>query len=138
MGTEKLGGISLNGYSIVGDGTTANVGGVLTGWNELKSGTQGYPLYEGRKGFPGAKTLDDWPWIMNDFKKAGFVTAGHLGDSSNILPFGMRLRGLKTSQFDHDISPYFYHGEHMGNCNVGLHRSEVVLNFVNSFLKAYN
>ena len=92
----------------------------MTGWNELKSGTPGYPLYEGRRGFPGSQTLDAWPWIMKQFSEAGFVTAGHLGDSPEILPFAMRMDGLKTSPFDHDISPYFYHGENMKNCNVGL------------------
>ena len=76
----------------------------MTGWNELKSGTPGYPLYEGRTGFPGSRILDGWPWIMKQFKEAGFVTTRHLGDSSTILPFAMRLKGLKTSPFDHMIS----------------------------------
>ena len=74
---------------------------------------------------------------MKQFKKAGFITAGHLGDATMILPFAMRLKGLKSSQFDHDVSPYFYHGENLRNCNVGLHRSEVALKFINQFLKAY-
>ena len=35
---NEMGAIFFDGHGIVGDGTTANVAGALTGWNELKSG----------------------------------------------------------------------------------------------------
>ncbi|CAF1552481.1 unnamed protein product, partial [Adineta ricciae] len=58
---NELGAIVMKGYNIVGDGTPAALFPILTGQTERE-------LPESRRGYPNATTVDDFPWIWNDFK----------------------------------------------------------------------
>ncbi|XP_028410405.1 uncharacterized protein LOC114533029 [Dendronephthya gigantea] len=64
---DELHSVIFNGHSIVGDGTTENVVGMLVGrfLDELP---------EGRKGRPGAECIDRWPLIFKDMREHGYVT----------------------------------------------------------------
>ena len=142
---EQLGSLSFNGYGVVADGTTGNLGGILTGWNEVESGNEGCPLFEARRGFKGAKHVDEWPWIMHDAAAAGFITGGHVGDAEVIGPFAMRLRGFQKSPFHHDLAPLFYTGfDKTGGglrdkvCHSGEGRFTSTLNFLKQFMKVYH
>src|SRR5689334_23083646 len=51
----------MNGFTIVGDGTTVQLTGMLTGKRPSDH-------YEGRSGHPDAKRIDDWPWIFKPLR----------------------------------------------------------------------
>jgi len=53
---EQLGAVVVEGYNIVGDGTPQALLPLLTGRTETE-------LPEARRGFDGARTVDDHPWI---------------------------------------------------------------------------
>jgi len=64
---NKLGAVVMKGYNVVGDGTPQALLPILTGFSEPE-------LPEARRGFDGAKTVDDHPWIWNRLKQVGYVT----------------------------------------------------------------
>ena len=64
---NQLRGSIFNGFSIVGDGTTAALLAMLFGVFENE-------IHETRRGFPGATSLDDIGSIFKDFRKHGYVT----------------------------------------------------------------
>lgn len=65
---EKLGGIVVEGYNIVGDGTPQALLPMLTGRTETE-------LPEARRGFKEAQQVDDHPWIWRRLtKERGYAT----------------------------------------------------------------
>ena len=95
---NELGGIVLEGYNIVGDGTTPSLLGLLTGKMEEE-------LPESRKGFEGAKTVDGYPWIWNDLKKLGYVTQ-YGEDMVQYSTFTLRLLGFQNQSTDYSYRPF--------------------------------
>jgi hypothetical protein len=83
----------LNGYTIVGDGTTANLGGILTGEHE-------FYLPEARKKITNSSTVDSWPWIWKEAEALGYVTA-FLEDEPNQGAFTLRLNGFQNPPTDY-------------------------------------
>ena len=141
---ESMGAIFFSGHSIVGDGTTANVAAVHTGYSELHSGEPGYPLHEARRGYAGSSFLDDWPWIGNEMKKRGFATAGHFGSRQDIGAFSMRLHGFKKPPFDHYMIPLFsalssqnLWGDATDFCFDGVTQEMFTVNFATEFFQTY-
>ena len=65
---ENLGGIVLNGYNIVGDGTSQALIPMLTGKTELE-----LPETRKRKGIV-AYNVNVYPFVWNDFKDQGYLT----------------------------------------------------------------
>ncbi|XP_047134032.1 uncharacterized protein LOC100202831 isoform X1 [Hydra vulgaris] len=59
--------IILKGHTIIGDGTTAQLAGILIGEHEKD-------LPEARRSFTSSGTCDKFNFIFNDFHKAGFIT----------------------------------------------------------------
>ncbi|XP_065645372.1 uncharacterized protein LOC136075863 [Hydra vulgaris] len=59
--------IILNGHTIIGDGTTAQLAGILIGEHEKD-------LPEARRSFTSSGTCDKFNFIFKDFHKAGFIT----------------------------------------------------------------
>ncbi|XP_061194183.1 uncharacterized protein LOC133202384 [Saccostrea echinata] len=96
--TEELGGIVLKGYNIVGDGTPQALLPILTGQTEVE-------LPEARRGKPGAKVVDDHPWIWKEFKKAGYMTQ-YGEDMHWIGTFHYRMLGFEKQPVDHYWRPY--------------------------------
>lgn len=90
---DVLGGVVLEGYNIVGDGTTQALLPILTGKTETE-------LPESRRGFKNATTVDNYPWIWNDLRDIGYVT--QFGeDMTRFGTFNYRLMGFKNQPVDH-------------------------------------
>ncbi|KAH9515448.1 hypothetical protein Btru_014472 [Bulinus truncatus] len=102
---KQLGGIELDGYNIVGDGTVQALLPILTGHTE-------HDLHPARRGVPGSREVDDFPWIWNKFKESGYVTAWG-EDMSHIGTFQLRLHGFKEQPTDHSMRTYFLLSEPM-------------------------
>ena len=79
----KLGFVTLKGYNIVGDGTPQALLPILTGLKETE-------LPEARRGYANASYVDNFPWIWNDYKKAGYVTQW-AEDMQSIGTFQLRM-----------------------------------------------
>lgn len=135
---KELQAFVFNGYSIVGDGTTPALTAMLTGkWLRSLKGN-----------FPN---LDDWPWIMKDYKNKGYVTL-YAEDDPRIASFNSRLGGFDEQPTDHYIRPFWLAVEQRGvngrrrNKTDLLYRvcfdseplHNVTLNYVMSFLQAYS
>ncbi|KAK6979641.1 hypothetical protein BgiMline_020627 [Biomphalaria glabrata] len=88
-----LNGIEMEGYNILGDGTPAAIMPILIGKREEE-------LHEARRGYPGAKSVDDFPWIWKEFKQAGYVTAWG-EDDAHLGTFQYRLLGFNDQPTDH-------------------------------------
>lgn len=95
---DRLGGVVLEGYNIVGDGTTQALLPMLTGRTETE-------LPESRRGFDGATTVDGFPWFWNDLHKIGYVTQ-YGEDQSPYGTFTYRLLGFKDQPTDHYMRPF--------------------------------
>ncbi|KAL8624498.1 hypothetical protein ACOMHN_053041 [Nucella lapillus] len=95
---DTLGGIELESYNILGDGTPAALLPILTGQQEEE-------LPEARRGYKGAKPVDNHPWIWRDFSKRGYVTAW-AEDQSSIGTFHYRMLGFKDPPTDHFMRPF--------------------------------
>ncbi|XP_025079252.1 LOW QUALITY PROTEIN: uncharacterized protein LOC112555193 [Pomacea canaliculata] len=96
---ETLGGLELEGYNIVGDGTTAALLPILTGHHEEE-------LPEARRGMPGAQPVDGHPWVWKEFKRHGYVTA-YAEDMANVGTFQYRMLGFKEQPTDHYMRPFY-------------------------------
>lgn len=88
-----LNGIEMEGYNILGDGTPAAIMPILIGHREEE-------LHEARRGYEGAKPVDDFPWIWKEFKEAGYATAWG-EDDAHLGTFQYRLLGFADQPTDH-------------------------------------
>nr|KAG5702608.1 hypothetical protein BaRGS_027994 [Batillaria attramentaria] len=75
---NSLGGIELEGYNIVGDGTPAALLPILTGKVEEE-------LPEARRGHAGAKQLDGHPWVEPTYKNQEPLCLGSTPRHVNFL-----------------------------------------------------
>lgn len=73
-------------YNIVGDGTPQALIPILTGKTELE-------LPDTRKRIPNAQFVDSYPFIWNDYKSFGYVTA-YGEDLADQGIFQYRLKGF--------------------------------------------
>ncbi|XP_031550899.1 uncharacterized protein LOC116288272 [Actinia tenebrosa] len=96
---ETLNTVFLNGQTIVGDGTTAQLSAILTGIPE-------HHQPESRKAFRNAKPVDNWRWIFKEYSKQGYVTM-YSEDSPAVGAFNYRLMGFRDPPTDH-YSRYFW------------------------------
>lgn len=99
----QLGGMVLEGYNIVGDGTPQALLPILTGKTE-------WELPEARRSHANAKPVDDHPWVWKDFKRAGYVTQWG-EDMTNIGTFNYRMLGFQNPPVDHYMRPFFLEAE---------------------------
>ena len=97
--TENLKGTVLEGYNIVGDGTPQNMFPILMGLSEFE-------MPEARRFQPGAKTLDDLPWLFKTFKEQGYVTLA-TEDMPMFSMYNYRFVGFKESPCDFYTRPFY-------------------------------
>ncbi|PAA91466.1 hypothetical protein BOX15_Mlig021190g1 [Macrostomum lignano] len=95
---DRLGAITLQQYNIMGDGTPAALLPILTGVREAD-------MPESRKGFAGARFLDDsLRWIFEDLRDRGFVTL--YGEEGNFMgTFQLRFHGFRRQPTDFYLRP---------------------------------
>lgn len=81
--------MSICSYNIVGDGTPQALIPILTGKTELE-------LPDARKRISTAHTVNSYPFIWNDYKTYGYVTA-YIEDMADQGTFHYRLKGFDVS-----------------------------------------
>ncbi|XP_059162505.1 uncharacterized protein LOC131945897 [Physella acuta] len=91
--------IELEGHNIVGDGTTAVMFPMLTGKFE-------WELPECRRNFPRATTLDYFPFIWHEMKRAGYLTSW-ANAAPHSAPFNYRMLGFKHPPTDFYTRPFY-------------------------------
>ena len=92
-------------------------------------------LPEARRGFEGAKTIDNWPWAFKDFKAKGYATL-FSEDEPAYGTFQYRLHGFGEAPTDH-YGRCFWQAAAKGHC-VGSKPQHVVhFEYVQNFLEAY-
>ncbi|KAK2160235.1 hypothetical protein LSH36_137g00020 [Paralvinella palmiformis] len=90
---DQLGGVVLEGYNIVGDGTPQALLPILTGRTEDE-------LPEARWGYSNAKEIDGHPWIWHDLRRRGYV-AQWAEDYISTGAFQLRLKGFAAQPVEH-------------------------------------
>lgn len=132
---EVLGGVTLEGYNIVGDGTPQALLPILTGRTEQE-------LPEARRGFAGAAPVDGHPWIWKRFRDAGYVTQWG-EDGAAVGTFNYRMLGFERPPVDHYFRPYEhlaetgYHKRNYAYCMGSEPRLDVMLGWQRAFFDAY-
>ena len=89
----------MNGYNVIGDGTTAALLALLTGY-------QDYELPEARRGFEKAQHIDGFPFIWNALKQQSKYVTLYDEDQPSIGTFQHRLMGFKTKPVDYYGRPF--------------------------------
>ena len=98
--TEVLGGTVLEGYNVVGDGTTFAIMPLLTGTREIE-------IPEVRRGYPGAKPVDSYlDFIWKKYERKSYVTQW-AEDWPKLGTFHYRLRGFKDKPVAHYMRPFY-------------------------------
>ena len=131
---KVLGSVVLDGYNIVGDGTTAAILPMFTGKNELE-------LPESRRRFENAATVDEHPWVWKLYKRLGYVTQ-MAEDVSYYGVFTLRLMGFEHQPVDHYMRTYYLEAEKLRNssrymCIGSLPRHVVHLNYARDLYRTY-
>ncbi len=130
----QLGFVVLKGYNIVGDGTPQALLPILTGHKETE-------LPEARRGFANASYVDHFPWVWDDFKKAGYVTQW-AEDMQSIGTFQLRMMGFRKQPVDHYMRVFYleaerYYSRFRRLCLGSISRHANMLNWVREFFAMY-
>ncbi|KAG0717944.1 hypothetical protein GWK47_007913 [Chionoecetes opilio] len=133
--TEVLGAHVMQGYNIVGDGTTQQILPIMTGKTELE-------LPEARRRMGSrAQFVNAYPLVWNDFAKNGYVTM-FAEDVPHIGTFQYRLRGFDAPPTHHYLRPFFLkvypeYAQHPRLCLRNTPRHKVFLDYVHNFMTEY-
>ncbi|KAJ7357528.1 hypothetical protein OS493_024333 [Desmophyllum pertusum] len=129
--TKNLNSVFLQGETIVGDGTTAQLCAMLTGIAEKKQP-------EARRSENVSDSVDKWRWIFKNFKEKGYATL-FSEDSTTYATFNYRLHGFKEPPTDHYARPFWLEAEEIINryCIGGRASHNVSLEYLLSFFRAY-
>ncbi|XP_064625280.1 uncharacterized protein LOC135486430 [Lineus longissimus] len=120
----------LENFNIVGDGTIAALLPMLTGKEENE-------LPDVRRGHTN-NTLDDFPWIWNEYKKAGYVTQF----TEDGRTWQWRMNGLKNHPTDYTNLHFYrimndHYAEFKKFCLGSEYRHSVMFNWVSEFLRMF-
>ena len=131
---RNLGGIILEGYNILGDGTPAALLPILCGKFEEE-------LPAAERGKPNAKPVDGHPWIWKKFHEVGYMTQ-FTEDQPHISTFTYRMLGFREQPVHHYMRPFHlkYHKSKkpVDDLCLGSKRLHVIsLDWVQEFFTAY-
>ncbi|KAI8773197.1 hypothetical protein BgiMline_014269 [Biomphalaria glabrata] len=131
---DVLGAIELEHHNIVGDGTTAVMLPMLTGKFE-------WELPECRRNFPNATTMDDFPFLWHDFKKAGYLTSWS-NAAPFTAPFNYRMHGFEHQPTDFYTRPFYLAAHNLTQkdepfCLGSQSQSQVWLNYFRDIFVMY-
>ncbi|ESN93700.1 hypothetical protein HELRODRAFT_88302 [Helobdella robusta] len=96
---EKIGGVVMEHYNILGDGTPQALIPILTGNTEIE-------LPEARRGFKKARHVDGHPWIWKKLHEYGYATQWG-EDAPSVGTFTHRMLGFKEKPVHHYMRPFF-------------------------------
>ncbi|TKR60590.1 hypothetical protein L596_027817 [Steinernema carpocapsae] len=99
----KMGGVVLDGYNIVGDGTPQAFIPILTAKTELE-------LPPTRKTHKSPTFVDVYPFIWNNFSDAGYVTV-YGEDAAAMGIYSHRMKGFDKQPTDHYVRTFFQEAE---------------------------
>ncbi|XP_022792463.1 uncharacterized protein LOC111331586 [Stylophora pistillata] len=130
---KHLNSVVLQGETIVGDGTTAQLCAMLTGIAEKEQP-------EARRSEPNATTVDNWRWIFRDLKQKGYATL-FSEDSTVYAAFNYRLHGFKDPPTDHFARPLWMEADNITqrlvHCIGGRAFHNMSLDYLVDFFRAY-
>ena len=123
----------FDGQSIVGDGTTAQLSAMLAGALE-------WELPESRRGFAGARPIDNWPFIFKNLTSHGYVTF-FSEDEALFGAFNYRLHGFTKPPVDHYPRPfwlasklgYYFQGVCHGDVSIAKRSFDYAASFYDSY-----
>ena len=96
---NTLGGIHLEGYNIIGDGTAQ-------AWIPILTGKTQFEQPDVQKGVKDAQFVDIYPFIWREYEKRGYVT--HFAeDSPEFGMFQYKLKGFQKQPVHHYMRPFF-------------------------------
>lgn len=124
--------VILQGHTINGDGTTAQLSAILVGNTEEN-------LPEARRGHAGSGSVDRWPFIFKKFSDQGYVTM-FSEDDSMYAAFNYRLEGFRNQPTDHYTRPFWLKVKdymYDDRCLGGKASHEIGLNYTLDFYKEY-
>lgn len=129
--TKNLNTVFLQGETIVGDGTTAQLCGMFTGIDENKQP-------EARRRMSGSQPVDRWRWIFRNYKDKGYATM-FSEDIPGLAAFNYRLHGFKDPPTDHFSRPFWIETDKIlrGKCINNRPAHNVSLNYLLSFFRSY-
>ncbi|KAK3095871.1 hypothetical protein FSP39_020161 [Pinctada imbricata] len=132
--TNVLGGVVLEGYNIVGDGTPQALLPILTGKTEAE-------LPESRRGKPDARPVDQYPWIWKNFQEAGYITQW-AEDMAHIGTFNFRMLGFQEQPVHHYMRPFYLASEKIYSfnkpyCLGSLNRHKTMINWFRDCFTMY-
>ena len=97
--TKTLGGIVLEGYNIIGDGTAQ-------AWIPILTGKTQFEQPDTQKGAKGANYCDIYPLLWKEFEKQGYIT--HFAeDDPYWAMFHYKLKGFKKQPTHHYMRPFY-------------------------------
>ncbi|XP_078596830.1 uncharacterized protein LOC144873384 [Branchiostoma floridae x Branchiostoma japonicum] len=133
--TETLEGHVLKGYHVIGDGTTAQFIGMLSGFHEEE-------LPNAKRGMENSTTCDVFPLVWNKFRKMGYTTM-HAEDEAGTGTFQFRLQGFKKRPTDYYMRPFWVAQEGLPEfeewfCFGATPKHHYTLKYARDFVEAYH
>lgn len=96
---KTLGGIHLESYNIIGDGTAQ-------AWIPILTGKTQFEQPDTQKGVKDANFVDIYPLIWKEYEKQGYIT--HFAeDDPNYAMFHYKLKGFQKQPTHHYVRPFY-------------------------------
>ncbi|KAI8514248.1 hypothetical protein Bbelb_085720 [Branchiostoma belcheri] len=133
--TETLEGHVLKGYHVIGDATTAQFLGMLTGFHEEE-------LPNTKTGVKNSSTCDVLPLVWNEFRRMGYTTM-HAEDWPQYGTFQYRLRGFINQPTDYYMRTFWVTQDILREskelyCFGATPKHQYTLKYARDFVEAYH